>query len=169
MNGNDKRGIFIPVMYRYSRGHLWTTIFFVCHIKLNVLYLQSVLYGQYGQCTKYVLCSSTTQYWGVVHRCVGISEHAITTKLHQPLRYFHSFRNFYLLHHQQLLPCATSRKGADYVPADLGDSMVLKFRSHASGLFALSKDIRYPTVIEVREWDQICVAPATCCPRKQIF
>ena len=100
---------------------------------------------------------SLRAYWGVVHRCVGISEHAITTKLHQPLRYFHSFRNFYLLHHQQLLPCATSRKGADYVPADLGDSMVLKFRSHASGLFALSKDIRYPTVIEVREWDQICV------------
>ena len=28
------------------------------------------------------------------------------------------------------------------IPADLGDRMVLKFRSHASGLFALSKDIK---------------------------
>jgi hypothetical protein len=36
--------------------------FFLCHIKVNVLYLQNVLYGHYGQCTKYVLCSSTTQY-----------------------------------------------------------------------------------------------------------
>ena len=109
-----KKNIFLLSVFEFLQ---WATPIidnFFSRATSNRTFCTYRTYRTFNVRTLDIVRSSLLQNAILSCRCVHNSQYVTTTQLHKRPRYFHSFLNFYLLH-QQLLPCAISRKEADYV------------------------------------------------------